>query len=78
MTYRLKPCPFCGGEAVLRSPKKLQTSRSAICSSVECADCYITGEVPWPWENVPEYKCKPRAVQDLEAINLWNRRSKKK
>jgi Lar family restriction alleviation protein len=71
----LKPCPFCGGKAKLRSPKNLRTSRSAICSDVSCTKCGIC-VTSWPWSR--EYGCPElsRDIQDKEVIKSWNERKR--
>jgi Lar family restriction alleviation protein len=71
----LKRCPFCGGKAKLRSPKKLRTSHSAICSDVSCTKCDAT-KASWPWPKTAPYDELPRKVQDNQVIKKWNQRSK--
>ncbi len=38
MTEKLKPCPFCGGEAVLISNKEEQLY-SVECKNCDCGTC---------------------------------------
>lgn len=70
---KLKPCPFCGGKAILRSPKKLRTNHSAILSDVSCSKCLTTNPGYWPWD---EHEELPRKEQDKLAVEAWNRRKK--
>lgn len=73
----LKRCPFCGGKATLRSPKRLRDSRrNAICSDVTCVKCGVH-KASWPWPNYeddPSMIEFPRDVQDDQVIKEWNKR----
>lgn len=62
MTEKLKPCPFCGGEAVL-------CANGEISSSVECA--YCGASVPF-YPRLPPIAGKCR---DIQAISEWNLRT---
>jgi len=57
---KLKPCPFCGGEAVLKKvPNTLITPYYVRCDNKECAMWVAT--------------CNRGTAE--EAIELWNRRA---
>lgn len=57
---KLKPCPFCGGEAVLkRVPFTAVTPYYVRCDNRECAVMAAT--------------CNRETAE--EAIELWNRRA---
>lgn len=73
----LKRCPFCNGKAELRSPKRLRTSRSAVCSNVSCTKCGVS-KTSWPWPDNLDIQAKelPREVQDAQVIKEWNQRVK--
>ena len=62
MTETLKPCPFCGGEAVL-----CKDDRNS--SSVVCASCGVA--VPF-FPRLPENFGKHR---DIQAVSAWNMRT---
>ena len=62
MTEELKPCPFCGGTAVL-----CNDGRNS--SSVECASCGAA--VPF-FPRLPENFGKHR---DIQTISAWNMRT---
>ena len=62
MSDNLKPCPFCGGEAIL-----CRDGRNS--STVECASCGAT--VPF-YPRLPENFGKHR---DIQAISAWNMRT---
>lgn len=59
---KLKPCPFCGGEAWII------TGPLGRFSYVYCTECRAQGE---PFEVRAEYCAKD------EAIKAWNRRADK-
>lgn len=70
-----KPCPFCGGRAVIFVSRVWSTGRRAFY--VECEDCHAWGtritapkridiDDPQIWES----------DEALRAIRLWNRRAK--
>ena len=70
----LKPCPFCGGEAVFESAYE-QTDGTFCSAKVMCPKCRITitGESrksPCGWANGRDYMNSRRT-----AIELWNRRT---
>ena len=60
MPIKLKPCPFCGGEAKVFKHKKTMASFGTLFShEVECAYCFCrTGLYP----------------SEEKAVNAWNRR----
>lgn len=62
MTDKLKPCPFCGSEAL-----KVDTGYYG-AKWVECQECFIDG---------PSITANPigsREIKDQEAIDAWNSR----
>ena len=60
MTEKLKPCPFCGGEAELT--KHLNDLYSVQCNTTEC---YMEVGL-----------CTGGFTSSLYAIKAWNRRAK--
>ena len=61
MTDKLKPCPFCGGKAVLSSWHKSQCMKKGeIRAEVYCYNCVARSSV---------YR------SEAEAIAAWNRRA---
>ena len=70
----LKRCPFCGGKAKLRSPKRLRSRYSAHSSDVSCTKCCVM-KASWPWPHGPGEEL-PRDVQDQDVIKQWNKRVK--
>ena len=58
----LKPCPFCGGDAILRTIDVLDEHgcRAIRTGFVQCAGCGV---------------CTPKYFQDKHAIEDWNRRA---
>ena len=61
----LKPCPFCGGEALARRREEPNGDAYAV---VECADCYAETPIAMAWHEKIE-DCLP------EAIKVWNTRA---
>ena len=59
MSEKLKPCPFCGGEAYLEPA-------SDTPSIVICMKCGARGK----WFEVSKHYCS-----DEKAIEAWNRRT---
>ena len=55
----LKPCPFCGGKAILKKPGRRSLSYWAKCAGEKCQVHPQT-----------DYKYTPE-----EAIEAWNRRA---
>lgn len=39
---KLKPCPFCGGEAVIWKSQPLEIGKI-----IECQDCDVRVAIPW-------------------------------
>lgn len=58
----LKPCPFCGGEAVLLQSTNLNTPVASICWMAKCQECGATRR---------EYTKYKRQI-----IAAWNKRWK--
>ena len=57
----LKPCPFCGGEAILKHHATRELFRKQLqYSYVQCCTCNIRTEI---------------VHTDAEAIIKWNRRA---
>ena len=56
----LKPCPFCGGKAILQ-----HTSEGRGYSFIRCTRCFTKGQ---------SFCMKFDASSDEEAIEAWNRR----
>ncbi|MBQ9564190.1 MAG: Lar family restriction alleviation protein [Synergistaceae bacterium] len=68
MNEKLRPCPFCGGEAYVLPPDSRKCCRNAVTVSVECAICGAK-----PFKTV-----MPATATDEEmyraAATAWNRR----
>lgn len=69
----LKPCPFCGGRAVMIIKPKVLVR----CVWVECSECRVTGPML-------EYKAETDDVKELDArlretrsqaAEFWNTRA---
>ena len=72
MTEKLKPCPFCGGEARLQKHERVfihgKTTRAAY---VRCLQCDArTERVPYEEFGKSSYS----ADAHIKAVNAWNRR----
>jgi Lar family restriction alleviation protein len=66
MTDKLKPCPFCGGDAVLYNQSSKYTDRNSYL--VNCSNCSCrTREFAY-------YEIKARRETEQKAIEAWNRR----
>ena len=63
----LKPCPFCGGEAIL-------TIRRATWT-VRCKVCGVTGESVEVGDPINSFPLKTMLDGAVEASRLWNRRA---
>ena len=64
---KLKPCPFCGGEAQIR-PLMYQGKDPVAAISgrtIVCTQCYVILAVSW-------------ACDDFQAAEAWNRRADNK
>ena len=72
MPEKLKPCPFCGGEAVLeRRSRAFINARTTRVSYVYCRNCNArTERIP-----LEKYgKSSSSYEANAEAIAAWNRR----
>lgn len=63
MTDKLKPCPFCGGEAYTYTAKNITKGTTREYWLVHCKECGL---------NYPQYKKYCWAEE--QAIEVWNRR----
>ena len=68
----LKPCPFCGGEPVLKFAKREFGGRVI---RVECTKCYAK-----TYGRSPDLNCEETALYNIEeckrdAIRKWNKRA---
>lgn len=63
---RLKPCPFCGGEAAVRTSTThtIPNHANALCY---CKECLSTGPIFADYDNDGSFIIK--------AVNAWNRRA---
>lgn len=69
MSEKLKPCPFCGGEAVICSGSFRDGGYVANYAYVECSRCEAKGE---------EFiECMPVDDVEMMAANVWNRRDER-
>ena len=66
----LKPCPFCGGKAVV----KATTKRIGFVIWCECEKCYAKTEGYCP--NIENENTSITSIERCknDAIELWNRR----
>lgn len=62
---KLKPCPFCGGEAELQYGGR-GDRESAGMSFVRCKGCCAIGK---------KFEVSRKYSSDEEAIEAWNRRA---
>ena len=65
---KLLPCPFCGGEATLKTTRKSDGQISYDSSYVLCLDCRSTGLSFTKYYDVSQHP-------EQEAIAAWNRRA---
>ena len=66
----LKSCPFCGGEAEIRTTYyELETKDVPINSYVRCTKCFAQTH-EYPYKNTDRTGTNP--VES--AVNAWNRR----
>lgn len=64
MNDDLKPCPFCGGEAVLHACAELENETARVVYSGKTgAHCTICRVATLPYET------------EIDAISAWNRRA---
>ena len=65
MNNKLKPCPFCGGEAKIHNCAELENETARVIYSgkigIHCAVCRVA---TIPYENM------------TQAVEAWNRRTK--
>lgn len=67
----LKPCPFCGGEAVL---KGTQAAYQSVAAHVKCPDCLCsTPLICWGPRMLGDFYTVEDCVK--EAADRWNRRA---
>lgn len=66
----LKPCPFCGGEAVLIK-RSACVGHGDYCNEffVTCKKCHARGDV------FDDYLCELHEKLAREATEAWNRRA---
>lgn len=70
--YYLKPCPFCGGEAVLEHSHRAfiggKTTRVAL---VVCSECNArSGRV-----NIADYGKRSNSIEaEQDVVDMWNSR----
>ena len=64
MSEKLKPCPFCGGEAELAYGGKGSFIAEGI-SFVRCKECGAVGQ---------KFEVSRKYSSDEKAIDAWNRR----
>jgi Lar family restriction alleviation protein len=62
MSEKLKPCPFCGGQAVLHKAEResFLMAKTIFLSQISCASCGV---------NTGVFK------EEDNAIKAWNRRT---
>lgn len=70
MNEKLKPCPFCGGEAVIKAVKK----NDSFVIWCECKECIASTESYCPRTNKEN-----EVLENIEkcknwAVKAWNRR----
>lgn len=65
---KLKPCPFCGGEAYYRKPEHLKGTAFDIMR-IECRKC---GATPYAVET---YEFDTEADKKEAIARFWNRRA---
>lgn len=65
---KLKPCPFCGGEAYYRKPEHLKGTAFDIMR-IECKKC---GAAPYA---VEVYEFDTEADKKEAIARFWNRRA---
>lgn len=63
----LKPCPLCGGQAVMRETQYIDGGYVENVAAVECSHCGAKGSV--------SHECMPAEYVREEAAGCWNHRS---
>ena len=70
MTHdELKPCPFCGGQAILRRWKRYDGGYMECCAQVRC------GSILCGARSYEAHECMTQEEVDAIAIAAWNRRA---
>lgn len=82
MSEELKPCPFCGGKASVKSYVLSDRDDAIDVARVECTECgvYVTvsGEHGGVWiDEYGRYRGEPLKTERLipDAVAKWNRRA---
>ena len=68
MDIILKPCPFCGGKALMKTSEQYDGQCHYKVKYVECNECYIQTQ-----KRISDgyYGC---SCTDEEIAEIWNRR----
>ena len=71
MSNELKPCPFCGGEAVAKfvSPYFVKEDYQGLCYVVGCKECGCSTSLYYSYKHMYDDEAKE------QAIAAWNRRT---
>lgn len=69
-TSKLKPCPFCGGEAFLRETR-MYASPSVV---VKCSNCHAQTEIFLAGYDVLEERNISAMEAGNKAVKCWNSR----
>lgn len=68
-TPDMKPCPFCGGEAILeRKSRTVVHGATRRNTYVRCTQCDSRGR------RFLYFEFDPKKQAENEAVNAWNRR----
>ena len=72
MQYELKPCPFCGGEAIIQENYKMYVKHNVEkVALVKCKECHAKTKGIL----LSKYgKTSHSRQAEREAVKLWNRR----
>lgn len=62
---KLKPCPFCGGEAYTYTCTSLNHGKKVKNWLIHCKECHL---------NYPNFSIVDRCLTEEEAIKHWNTR----